>query len=276
MKSQPVIIVPTGSTASVFDPLALLSALQQQAVIRPNNPPPGIAGWVMDVVGDEEVTLSSAITDHFTENNRAIQDNIALPPPEISVTGLVAELLQDPAAAGAVQSPRKIANPILTEIIEQGPEFTPQAAQILVLAAEANGREIATQLLPQTLAQYEQRLSPQQPGQSRQSNAFGFFVQLWLGRQLFTVETPWGFWPNMAIKSLSGRQGRESRGQTEFSVSFKQVRFAGNVTVTVGQIAGRAGAYIQASAPVNNTLGNAAAESAIGRSQIFNLNRVSA
>lgn len=256
MATPPVIIVPTGTTASVFDAVALLSQPNQQAIIRPNDPPPGIGGWVMDVVGDEEVNLSSNITDHFAEDNTTLQDNIALPPVEVEVRGLVAELLQTPNAAGAVDSSHVGGDPGLPEIVEQGPEFTAQATQDMAIAALANEATLAAITGPGSLAQYQQSISPQQPGQTRQSNAFAYFVQLWLGRQLFTVETPWGFFNNMAMKSLSGKQGKESRTQTEFSITFKQIRFAGNVTVTLGKILGRAHDYISASAPVNNTVGN--------------------
>ena len=255
MTKSPVIVVPTNQTASTFDPIALLSQLQQQAIIRPNNPPPGIAGWVMDVVGDEEVRLTSNITDHYTENNTTIQDNIALPPAEITTTGLVAELLLAPTAAGAVPAPTGTpANPV-DPIVEQGPSLSPQAAQTFAISAISTAAAQSPITGSSSLALYQQSQSPQQPGQTRQSNAFGFFVQLWQGRQLFTVETPWGFFNNMAMMSLSGRQSKDSRYQTQFSITFKQLRFAGNVVVTIGQIAGRAASYMDASNPVNNQAG---------------------
>ena len=253
--NPPVIVVPTNQTASTFDPVALLNSSEQRAIIRPNNPPPGIAGWIMDVVTDEEIHLTSNITDHYTENNTTIQDNIALPPPEVSTNGLVAELLLTPTAAGAVPAPTgTTANPV-DPIVEQGPPLTPQAAQTLEQNAVAAALAQSPITGANSLALYQQSQSPQQPGQTRQSNAFGFFVQLWLGRQLFTVETPWGFFNNMAMQSLSGRQGKDSRFQTQFSITFKQLRFAGNVVVSLGQIAGRAGAYLSADAPVSNQAG---------------------
>lgn len=255
MIKPPVIIVPTNQTGSAFDPIALLNSSEQRAIIRPNNPPPGIAGWIMDIVGDEEVRLTSNISDHYSENNTTIQDNIALPPPEITTAGLVAELLLTPSAAGAVPAPTGTpANPV-DPIIEQGPSFTPQATQVMAQSAAAALLAIIGVTGAKSLALFQQSLAPQQPGQTRQSNAFGFFTQLWLGRQLFTVETPWGFFNNMAMQSLSGRQGKDSRFQTQFSITFKQIRFAGNVVVTVGHITGRAAAYATAAAPVNNQTG---------------------
>ncbi len=253
MVNAPVIVVPTNQTSSTFDPVALLNSSQQQAIIRPMNPPPGIAGWVMDVVGDEEVRLTSNISDHYTDNNTTIQDNIALPPAEITTTGLVAELLLTPSAAGAVDSPQNQTQGSLIPIEAFFPGFTPQAAQIIAQKAAAQINNDERILTNNTLAKFQQALSPQEPGQTRQSNAFAFFVQLWKARQLFTVETPWGFFNNMAMASLSGRQGRESRYQTQFTITFKQIRFAGSVVITAGQIVGRAAAY---TAPtVNNNLG---------------------
>ena len=216
----------------------------------------------MDVVQDEEINLTANITDHYTEANVAIQDNIALPPVEVQTRGLVAELLLDPSAAEDVDAPTGAPDEALPEIEEQGPEFTPQADQQQAQNQSSQDLFAAAVAGEDSLAQYQQDLVSQQPGQTRQSNAFGYFVQLWKGRQLFTVETPWGFFANMALKGLTGRQGKDSRYQTEFSLTFKQIRFAGSATVSIGQIAGRAADYFSASSPVVNQAGNASVTSA--------------
>ena len=77
---------------SNFDLIQALSTLQDLALVRPNNPPEGISGFLFDIVGDESISLESDITDNFVENNMAIQDQIALRPEIVTVHGLVAEL----------------------------------------------------------------------------------------------------------------------------------------------------------------------------------------
>lgn len=82
-------IIPSDNQAQLT---AALSALDKQAIIRPNDPPPGIAGFLFDIRGEESAEVSSEITDHYVEDNTAIQDQVALKPEIITVRGMVAEL----------------------------------------------------------------------------------------------------------------------------------------------------------------------------------------
>ena len=67
-----------------------LSTLQAQAIVRPQNPPAGISGFLFDVAEDDEFSLQSEITDHYVEDNSAMQDNWAIRPEEITLTVVVA------------------------------------------------------------------------------------------------------------------------------------------------------------------------------------------
>ena len=51
-----------------------------------------VSGFLFDVKGRDELTLASNITDHYVENNSAIQDHIALKPITIRLNGFVGEL----------------------------------------------------------------------------------------------------------------------------------------------------------------------------------------
>lgn len=82
------VIIPSDSP-SVFDQLTTASGI---AIVRPNNPPAGIAGFLFDFNGDEELRFRSQITKHYTEANTPVQDQIALEPEEIILKGTVAEL----------------------------------------------------------------------------------------------------------------------------------------------------------------------------------------
>ena len=99
--NNPSNIVPTDQ-ASVFTGIASLSVLDRNAIIRPANPPPGIAGFVMDVRMEDEVNLESDITDHYVEDNTAVQDQVSLKPEEVTVHGLVGELVMVQAQQDAV------------------------------------------------------------------------------------------------------------------------------------------------------------------------------
>lgn len=228
--------VPTDSP-SIY---AALSTLQMQntllALVRPNNPPPGIAGFLLDVVDDDGSELESDITDNYTEANTAIQDHIALRPEVVTVTGSVAELVFATLTSKSQTVPP---NP-LPLVPGLSPTLAPAAAetQAATVASAANAQAAASS--SQSLYGYYQSRSPQQPNQTKQSLIYGYLYQLWLGRQLFSVETPWGFFTNMAILSLSAKQSAPSRSVTDFSITFKKIRVAQSIVIQVGQLAGRA------------------------------------
>lgn len=249
--------VPTDSP-SVFaglNTLVLNSATL--AIVRPNNPPPGIAGFVLDVVGDDGAELESEIPDHFIEDLTAVQDQIALRPEIVTVTGEVAELVKTLPVNPRV-TPISNPLPIVPGLV---PVLAPGAA-IAQQTAEANQLiEDAAIENTQSLYGYYASRSPQQPNQTKQSQIFGFFYQLWRGRQLFSVETPWGFFTNMGILSLSSRQAAGSKSITNFELTFKKVRTARSLTVTPGLLAGRA-TFQRYEVQQNGTIGQLPANSA--------------
>lgn len=228
--------VPTDSP-SIY---AKLSTLQMQdtllALVRPDNPPPGIAGFLLDVVDDDGSELESDITDNYTEDNTAIQDHIALRPEVVTVTGSVAELVM---ANPLAKSPSEVVNPLplipgLQPPLAPGAEATQKAKEAERLSVQT------TVAASESLYGYYLDNLPQQPNQTKQSLVYGYLYQLWRGRQRFSVETPWGFFTNMAILSLSAKQGASSRSITDFSITFKKIRVAQSIVIQSGRLAGRA------------------------------------
>ena len=103
---------------------------------------------------------------------------------------------------------------------------------------------------PSSLFEYYANKAP--AGTTAQALALGFFYQMWRGRQLCSVETAWGVLTNMAILSVRPEQPEETRGATNFTVTFKKVRFAGAATVNLGQLSGRNAIQATANAPSPN------------------------
>ncbi len=241
-------IIPSDTQASELDVVKKLSALDQQAIIRPNNPPYGLAGFLFDVVLDDQVSLESDITDHYIEDNTAIQDQIALKPEQVTVRGLVAELTNAlPRHNPAVRPVNPL--PLVPDLF---PAFSPGASQeFAAFEAEVDGASSVVTASQSLYSLYINK-APSQPDQTRQSSAFAYFYSLWKSRQLFTVETPWGYWTNMAILSISAKQPEETKYSSEFSVTFKKIRVARDVTVDIGQLAGRNVGQAGASQPTQN------------------------
>lgn len=90
-KPAPKAVVPSDPVKKP-DVAAQVSTLQNKAIVRPDNPPRGIAGFLFDIRQEETIELNSDITDHYVEDNTAIQDQVALKPEMITLRGLVAEL----------------------------------------------------------------------------------------------------------------------------------------------------------------------------------------
>lgn len=248
MAGTPQNIVPSTTALSAIDVIRALSTLDQKAIVRPNNPPPGIAGFLFDIVLDDNVELESDITDHYIEDNTAIQDQIALKPARVTVRGIVAELT---TAKTVVDQLVKATNPLPLEPLLL-PVFTVGADQSMAdAAAAAQGATSAATASQSIFALYNNR-APTQPRQTRQSAAFLYFYDLYKSRQLFTVETPWGFWVNMAIESLRATQPEETKYASEFTITFKEIRIAQDITVDLGQLAGRNAPQASASQPSQN------------------------
>jgi len=243
-------IVPTDQP-SIYDALnTLVYNRAQIAIVRPDNPPPGIAGFLLSVVDDDRVELQSDITNHYTEENSPVQDHIALQPEQVTTTGAVAELvLANPVAKRITEAPNPL--PII-------PNFTPPLAPAaeaqqaaLVEAAESDLNAVTN---TQSLYGYYQARLPQQPNQTKQQVAFGYLYQLWKGRQTFSIETPWGFFTNMAILSISANQGGVTRMVSDFTVTFQKIRTVRAIDVVPGLLAGRA-VFQQAPTNQNGVIG---------------------
>lgn len=233
MSSGPLIPTDTSSIFAVLNTPDFASA--RLAIVRPDNPPPGIAGFVFDLVEDDSSDLESDITDYYVEDNSAVQDQIALRPETITISGKVAEVVKTAAAIRksylGTENPLPLipgVMPVLTISAEET-----QAQTLANQAADTNA--VAN---TQTLWGYYNSALPQQPNQTKQSLVFGYFYQLWKGRQMFSVECPWGIMTNMAILSMSAKQGPDTRLVSDFTVTFKKIRVAQSISIY--KFAGRA------------------------------------
>ena len=292
-------VIPSDSP-SVFDTLSTLQTAspdQYAAIVRPNNPPAGIGGFLFDIPGDEEIRMKSAITRHYVENNTPISDHIALEPEVITLRGVIAEITTALSVASSSNPPPQVL-PVCAPMVPQltagsasalasDSTMTPSAGPALAQSAAAR-----TSLPPATVTQdllaassgtpsqgspaagavsslcsnagdtglltASSQLSSNisaanpQPDQSvysyygasapkttRQITAFQFFQQAWWGRQLMSVETPWGRYLNMAISEIRVVQTKETKGQSEFTVVFEKIRVAGDLKVKPGAVADR-------------------------------------
>jgi len=215
----------------------LLSSVVNQAIVRPLGMPNvvGVSGFVMDILDDEEISLDSDITDHYVEQNYAIQDHIALRPVRFSLKGLVGEQVDT--------IPNSLAS-IFTQVTGLStlggltPQFNIQDAQFYAKVNDVV--QLGTNVLKQVKNVF-QLFDQSSTTTNKQQTVYQFFYNMWKTRQLCSVETPFAVFENMAIESVRAYQSGDTNLISEFVVTFKQIQttsttvFSGNTSSIVAQ-----------------------------------------
>ena len=241
------------TTATALSNLILVSP-QTTIGYQPQNSPAAPKNQLPPAIlfhyeGEQTALLESDITDHYIEDNTAIQDQIALRPEMITTHGFIGELNDvAPKALAIIQT---LADK-LTVISAYTPVLSEtaliayaEAFQLYQVGANAINSAVSTwNTLSGTGG--ESVINGQglalQANQTKQQVAFQQFYGYWRNRTLFTIQTPWAVFQDMAIKSLRAIQDAETRMITDFEVTFKIIRTAQAVTLApVTQVQGRLG-----------------------------------
>jgi len=206
----------------------LVDNVTSQFIVTPPTPNTiGVSGFIFDIIGNEDIMLDSDITDSFTETNISYQDQIALRPEQFTLSGYVGELVND-FSNQFTDVITALAN--FGIVPNQGPTLNAQDEQyydqLALTAASINS-------IVNTAADIYSLFSAFSTTVTRQQNAFQYFYNLWLSRTLCQVETPWGTLENMAILNVRARQDEVTRLITDFSITFKAMRFANTTTALV-------------------------------------------
>lgn len=187
----------------------------------------GIAGFVFDIADEDIVELDSDITDHYVENGSAIQDHIVLRPERVTVRGLVGEYRY---IAESNETRLQRATKKLTTLASYLPPLS-QAATAIYKGLQGKNESSSLAILgdfnnPINTAMdlYKTYRNINLP-QTEQQKAFVYFEALRNSRALFTIQTPFRYYTDMAVESIKATQGNFSRDQSEFEVSFKKMRF---------------------------------------------------
>jgi hypothetical protein len=199
--------------------------------------------------GEQSIKIQSDITDHFVEDNTALQDNIALKPEIVTTKGYIGEL--NNVVPDVLKSVKFIADK-LTVIGGYTPQLTTtglilfnaalqayQLAQNALNAAVNTWASVSNMITGETSEAIigSDGLSGFDPAtgkidsrvQNKQQLAFQQLYGYWRLRTLFTVQTPWAVFTDMAISSITPVQDESSRMVSEFSVEFKKIRTASTI-----------------------------------------------
>jgi hypothetical protein len=197
-------------------------------IVRPLNAF-GMAGFIFDVEGDTTQTLSADITDNFTESNVFIQDHISIKPIKVTLRNYVGELVYEPNQSD---------NQFLEELTEKLtvlnnvlPQLSDSALQLKnsLDTNNLNFKNMSALATTQgsNLWGLVKNISP---AATRQEQVYRFFKALWQQKVLFSVQTPYEYLTNMAIETITVKQGSESKFISDFSITLKQIRFASTKT----------------------------------------------
>ncbi len=261
--SSLVLVTPTTTTPSATKGYQPLNAPTQAGQNTSQALPPAL---LFHYEGENSVTCESDITDHYVEQNYAVQDQIALRPEIVSTSGFIGEL--NDVVPAALQFLQAIPQ-TLTAIGAYAPGLssTAQLAYNKAVLAYQFANNAASTAISAWSSISGGTGSGTEIGngsgvfeaganiiQNKQQQMFNAFYGYWFNRNLFNVQTPWAIFTNMAIKSLKPIQDADTRMITNFEVTFKKIRVATTQTTSASltsttQQDGRAAA--QNAIPIN-------------------------
>lgn len=196
-------------------------------IVRPANSF-GLAGFVFDLEGDTDINLSTEITDHYTENNSAVQDHIAVRPKRITLKNSVGELVyrQDESTNNALEK----AVQKLTVIDSYLPTLS-NAGQQIKDALEGTEETLSFNNLLNDATDIWGLTKNLNPPIPRQQQAYMYFKALCEQKILVSLQTPFEFATSMAIESVSARQEESSQWISDFTITLKEIRMVSTKTV---------------------------------------------
>jgi hypothetical protein len=231
-----------------------------------------IGGFIFDYEHDTDVRLNANITDHYVEDNTTIQDHIALPPIRITLRGFISELAQNnQPPSGYTNFIQAITNKLTTVPAYLG-DFSAQAiAKQQKVLTDAQALVNSVDYTVSRINNIAGLFSNAAPGQTKQAQAYQKMESLWDKKVLFSVETPYKIYDNMAIEILSFVQNETTKMMSDISITLKQIRFASVEFTKFNEVlyAGRRAQQIQPVADKGKKAGIAVDNADVGFIDVF-------
>lgn len=199
------------------------------------------AGLYFDVIQEHSVSVQNQITDNYIENNTAIQDHIAHNPIVVSLSGLSGELIYKPPTQaldwmytkinGEIQKAFNSGEPnaknrILTDKLTVIPALLPSVDSVTQLTKNA------VQHVESSVNRYTkiiENFTNDEIKHTRLQQIYSDLLELRANNVLFFVETPYADFYDMAIQSITLRQGNQNC-ITDVQLTLKQIKYAQTYT----------------------------------------------
>jgi hypothetical protein len=191
----------------------------------------GVSGWVFDIPTGENFTSKTNISKHYTENGSVINDHAINEPDEITLTGLIGELVyrKPQGVEGALNS---MASRLGTVNAYLGPftqGMTQKAAEMATQAAYVLNQAKSIAKRAGNIVDF---FKGEEATLTLQQKAFFEIQALQKTHQIVWVLTPWNIHYNMLISAVTLSQDESSNDYTNFSVTLQEMRFTNIETTT--------------------------------------------
>lgn len=196
----------------------------------------GIGGFTFSIPTGEELQLTCQITDHYAEDNAAMQDHITLDPVRMTLRGQVGELVYVQSTAEKFVNqvldrlgPLAALSPSAQEASVSVRQFAAQYNQLNQAISTAATVAAAAAGVSADIANPDQAGNffgyyPGNPQRTKQQSAYVDLRKKRDSRQLLTVVTPWDTHPNMVIESLTFSQDETTKDVSTVEVTLKEFR----------------------------------------------------
>lgn len=205
--------------------------------------------FIFDIKKEYKLNLGSEITDHYVEDNVAMQDHIGLKPVILEVTGCIGEVdlaatterwkKLDPKGSGQNNEKGNIFNSVDSYLGRMGsltsfaPNLANQAYDVyntakytFSMATKVMNLDKQSKSANKTRYAYSEVYDENVIEATKQFTWIDWFKQRWWNRASFSIVTPYGVLKNMYIMELSASQPENTRYVTNLNIKFKQIRKA--------------------------------------------------
>lgn len=190
-----------------------------------------IGAFAFDYKGDDVVDMVNDATDHWLEDNTAVQDHIGVHPTTVMLRGFVSELSLSSSLLSSISTALNAVQNTLTKVNAYTGGYTPGAV-VAMQKSITQAQNVAVQI-EQAVARAAQLASFFQngPAMSKQQAAYFQLSSLRLARVVFTVFTPFQVFDNMVIIGLKSTQSEKTKTMSDFTVTMKQLNFSNSISV---------------------------------------------
>lgn len=178
--------------------------------------------YIFDIIEQDTYEISSDITDHYVEDNTAIQDHWAQHPKRYTLKGLVAEKIYKRTTPQSDLLQANISK--LGPVASFFPQVSSYAATVIAASRLIETKVNALVKQAKNIKAIFSKDQTPQDFKTQQQKVVEYLEYLKENRILVSVSGPYGRLENMAIESAVPTQG-DSRHKSDVTVTLKQLRF---------------------------------------------------